>query len=186
MRPKTDLRWPAISLDLVHTQLLLKANPREARAIIRRLADSETPSRNSQIPALLSIVRDDLGYHWSYRETGTIFNVNKGTVHRIRSDAIKDIEHDIGRPPILQPDEEENVMAYITDSFQRSSPVSPKQIRADVADAFGKQVSSSWTWRFVKRHEEVLQRVTVYPRRILAWKYRRMLREFTSEIWNDM
>jgi hypothetical protein len=89
--------------------------------------------------------------------------VDKGTVHRIRSDAIKDIEHDIGRPPILQPDEEANVMAYITGSFQRSSPVSPKQVHAYVADAFGKHGSSSWTWRFVKRHEEALQRATAYP-----------------------
>jgi hypothetical protein len=54
-------------------------------------------------------------------------------------------------------------MAYITDSFQRGSAVSPKQIRAYVADAFEKQVSSSWTWRFVTRHEEVLQRATAYP-----------------------
>jgi hypothetical protein len=41
--------------------------------------------------------------------------------------------------------------------------VSPKQIRAYVANAFGKQVSSSWTWRFVKRHEEELQRATAHP-----------------------
>jgi hypothetical protein len=145
MDPKADSRAPAISLDLIRTRLILKTNSREARAIIRRLADYETPSRKSQILALLSIVRDDLGYNWSYREIGTIFNVNKGTVHRIRLDAIKDIEHDIGRPPILQPDEEANVMTYITDSFQRGSRLSPKQIRADVADAFGKQVSSSST-----------------------------------------
>jgi hypothetical protein len=96
------------------------------RAIIHRLADYETPSRNSQILTLLSIVRDDLGYNWSYREIGTISNVNKGFVHRIRSDAIKDIAHDIGRPPILQLDEEANVMGYIANSFQRGSSVSPK------------------------------------------------------------
>jgi hypothetical protein len=45
---------------------------------------------------------------------------------------------------IVQPEEEVNVMAYITDNFQHGSPVSPEQIRAYVADAFGKQVSSSW------------------------------------------
>jgi hypothetical protein len=89
--------------------------------------------------------------------------VNKGTVHRILSDAIKDIEHATGRPPILQPDEEANIMAYITDSSQRGSPVFPNQIRAHVAHAFGKQVSSSWTWRFVKRHEEALQRAMAFP-----------------------
>jgi hypothetical protein len=54
-------------------------------------------------------------------------------------------------------------MVYITDSFQRGSPMSPKQIRAYVPDAFGKQVSPLWIWRFVKRHEEVLQRATAYP-----------------------
>jgi hypothetical protein len=86
-----------------------------------------------------------------------------GTVHRIRLDAIKDIEYDIGSPPVLRPDEEANVMDYITDSFQRGSPVSPNQICAYVADAFGKQMSSSWTWRFVKRHEEALQRAAAYP-----------------------
>jgi hypothetical protein len=41
--------------------------------------------------------------------------------------------------------------------------VSPKQIRDYVADAFGKQVSSSWIWRFAKHHEEALQRATAYP-----------------------
>jgi hypothetical protein len=111
MGSKTDPRAPAISSDLIRARLLLKTNPREARVIIRRLADYETPSRNSQMLALLSIVRDDLGYNWGYREIATIFNVNKGTVHRIRSDAIKDIEHDIARSPILQPDKEANVMA---------------------------------------------------------------------------
>jgi hypothetical protein len=94
---------------------------------------------------------------------GAIFNVNKGTVRRIRSDAIQNIGHDIGRPPILQPAEEANVMAYITDSFQRGSPVFPKQIRTYLADAFGKKVSSSWTWQFAKCHEEALQRTTAYP-----------------------
>jgi hypothetical protein len=59
-----------------------------------------TPSRNSQILALLSIVRNDLGYNWIHRDIGKIFNVEKGTVHRIRSHAIRDIEHDIGHPPI--------------------------------------------------------------------------------------
>jgi hypothetical protein len=123
---KTDLRAPAISLDLIRTRLLLNTNPCEARAIIRCLADYEMPSRNFQILALLSIISDDLGYNWSFREIGTIFNVNKGTVHRIRSDAINEIEHDIGRPAILQRDEEANVMADMTDSFQRGSPVSLK------------------------------------------------------------
>jgi hypothetical protein len=162
MGPKTDSTAPAISLNLIRTRFLLKTIPREARAIIRRLADCETRSRHSQILALLSIVRDDLDYNWSYREIGTIFNVNKETVHRICSDVIKDIEHDTDRSPILQPDEEADVMAYITDSFQRGSPVSPKQIRAYVADAFGNQVSSSWTWQLAKLHEKALQRATAY------------------------
>jgi hypothetical protein len=122
---KADPRAPATSLDLIRTRLLLKTTPCEARAI-HRLADYETPSRNFQILAPLSIVRDDLDYNCSYREIGTIFNVNKGTVRRIRSDAIKDIEHDTGRPSILEPDEEANVMTYMTDSFQRGSPVSAK------------------------------------------------------------
>jgi hypothetical protein len=169
MGPKTDPRRPAISLDPIRTRLRIKTNPREARAIIRRLADYGTPSRNSQITALFSIVHDDLGYNWSYREIGTILNVNKGIVHRIRSGAIKDTEHDFGRPLILQPDEETNATAYITDSFQRGSPVSPKQIRAYAADAFGKQVSSSWTWRFVKRHNQnMIAVVAVRPNVILG------------------
>jgi Trp operon repressor len=89
------------------------------------LADYETPSRNFQIVVRLSIVRDDLDYNRSYREIGAIFNVNKGTVHRIRSDAIKHVDHDTAAL-LLQPDEKANAMAFITDSFQRGSPVSPK------------------------------------------------------------
>jgi hypothetical protein len=56
-----------------------------------------------------------------------------------------------------------NVLSYITDSFQRGFPLAPKRIRTYVADAFGKQISSSWTWRFVKHYEEALQRAAVYP-----------------------
>jgi hypothetical protein len=101
--------------------------------------------------------------------------VNKGTVHRIRSHAIKDIEHDIGRPPILQLDEEANAMAYITDNFQRGSPVSPKQIRGYVIDAFGKQVRRhrhSGLSNVMRKRSNAPRHI---PRRILAWKYQRRL-----------
>jgi hypothetical protein len=41
-------------------------------------------------------------------------------------------------------------------------PFSPKQVRQYVSETFGKEVSSSWTWRLVSRHPEVLQRATAH------------------------
>jgi hypothetical protein len=182
MGPKTDPRTPAISLDLIRTRLLLKTKPREARAIICRLADYETPSRNAQILALLSIIRDGLGYNWSYREIGTIFNVNKGTVHRIRSDAIKDFEHGIGRP--LSYSRRKKRMSWPTllivfsavhqCTRNKSAPMSLMRS----GNRFRRHGHGGLS-TVMRKRSNAPQHI---PRRILAWKYRERLREFTSEI----
>jgi hypothetical protein len=87
-----------------------------------RLADYRTPTRKSQILALLTILRDVFQYAWSYAQVGHIFDVNKGSAHRVRSQAMREIEYDTGRPPIVQPDQEAELIAYITNRFQDDSP----------------------------------------------------------------
>jgi transposase len=126
-----------------------------------RLADY--PTRNSQILALPTILRDEFQYAWSSAQMGYIFNVKKGIVHRVRSQIMREIEHDTGRPPILQPNQEAELIAYITSHFQDGSPLSPKQIRQYVSETFGKEVSSSWAWRLVSRYSGVLQHATAHP-----------------------
>jgi hypothetical protein len=96
-------------------------------------------------------------------EIGSIFGVKKGTVHRVRSDTIGDIERDTRRTTILPPDEEAHVMADIIDRFQRGASLFPKQLRAETLETFHKQVCSSGTWDLVKRHQGVLERATAHP-----------------------
>jgi hypothetical protein len=45
-------------------------------------------------------------------------------VHRSRSKAVRDIEHNAERPVIIQLDEEVNLIAYITNRLQRGAAVS--------------------------------------------------------------
>jgi hypothetical protein len=163
MGPRPDPRAPAVSLDVIRTRLLTHMSLRDARAVVRRLADYETPSRNSQILALFAILRDELNLVWSYRDMGSVFGMNKGTVYRLRLEAMRDIVHETGRPTSLTVDQEATLIAYITDCFQRGAPLSPRQIRSHVQETFEKHVSSSWTWRLVKRHPAVLQRAIAYP-----------------------
>jgi transposase len=163
MGPKRDRHAPPVPLGLICTRLTDKVSPREARAITRRLSTNETPTRAVQILALLTIVRDELQYAWSCRNIGSIFNVHKGTVHWIRSQAMRDIEHDTGRPPRLSPDHETQLTDHTRTSFESCSPVSPEQVRAYVSETFGTQASSSWTWRFVTHDQETLQQATAYP-----------------------
>jgi hypothetical protein len=113
-------------LDFIYVRLAEKLSARDARSIFRRLADYPTPTRNSQIIVLLTILCDEFQYAWSYAQVGHIFNVNKRIVHRVRSQAMREIEHDTGRPPILKPDQEAELIAYITSRFQDGSPLSPK------------------------------------------------------------
>jgi hypothetical protein len=94
---------------------------------------------------------------------GTVFEVKKGTIYRVRPKVMNDTESDTGRPLLLQPAEELRLITSIIDRFQDDSPVSPKQIRGDILEMFGKQVSSSWTWRLVKHDRGVLQRATSCP-----------------------
>jgi hypothetical protein len=56
---------------------------------------------------------------------------------------MREIEHDTGRPPIPEPDQEAELIAYITSRFQDGSPLSPKQVRQYVSETFEKEVSSS-------------------------------------------
>jgi hypothetical protein len=95
----------------------------------------ETPSRNSQTFSLLAILYDELQTDWSYRDNGGVFEVSKATVHRVRPKAMNDIEHDTGRPPLLQPAEEP---CLIADRFQGGSAVSPKQVRGYAFETFKK------------------------------------------------
>jgi hypothetical protein len=166
MGPKRDPNAAPVELTIIQTRLAQMVSAREARAITRRLSEHNAPTRNSQILAMLSITRDELQYEWSYRTIGSIFGVNKGTVHRVRSGAMREIEHDSGRPPILSPDQEADVIRQITTSYESGTPLSPKQIRAYTSKTYGKVVSSSWTWRFVLRHPEVLQRSSSMPQHI--------------------
>jgi hypothetical protein len=122
MVPKVDLTAPPTLLDFIYARFAEKLSARDARSILRGLADYPTPTRNSQILALLTILRDEFQYAWSYTQVGYIFNVNKGIVHRVRSQAMREIEHDTGRPPILQPDQEAELIPYITSRFQDGSP----------------------------------------------------------------
>jgi hypothetical protein len=75
---------------------------------------------------------------------------------------MRKIEHDTGRPPILQLDQEEKLVAYTTSRFQDGSPLSSKQVGQYVSETFGTAVSSSWTWRLVSRYQGVLQHATVH------------------------
>jgi hypothetical protein len=92
-------------------------SPREAGAITRRLGDYETSTRNSQILAPLKIIRDELQFEWSCGDIGSLFDVKEGSVHRIRSQAMRDVQHDTGRPPLLSPDQETEVIGHIARTF---------------------------------------------------------------------
>jgi hypothetical protein len=94
--------------------------------MIRRLADDPTLTRNSQILALLNMLRDEFHYAWNYAEMGCIFNVNKGIVHRIRSQAMPEVRHNVGRLPIMQSDQEAEVIACTTGRFQDCSSPPPE------------------------------------------------------------
>jgi hypothetical protein len=122
MAPKVDPSAPPTPLDFIYTRPAEKLPARDARSIRRCLADDPTPTRNSQILALLTILLDEFQYAWSYAQVEYIFNVNKGIIHRVRSQAMREIEHDTSRPPILQPDQEVELIAYITSRFQDGSP----------------------------------------------------------------
>jgi hypothetical protein len=74
-------------------------SPREARAVVRRLAEYEKPSRKSQILALLTILRDELQSDWSYRAISSVLIMTKRIVSRIRSDAMREMKYETGRPP---------------------------------------------------------------------------------------
>jgi hypothetical protein len=71
---------------------------------------------------LLTIIRDELHSDWSYRDIGSVFNVNKGIGHRIQSEAMAEMEHETGRAPLLSADQEAQVIAFITSNFEGGSP----------------------------------------------------------------
>jgi hypothetical protein len=56
----------ATPLDFIYARLAEKLSARDARSILHRLADYPTPTRNSQILALFTILRDEFQCAWSY------------------------------------------------------------------------------------------------------------------------
>jgi hypothetical protein len=148
MAPKVGPSTYPSSLNPIYARLVEKLSPSDAQCIIPRLANHPTQTRNSQILALLSIRRDEFQYMWSHAEVGRILAIDKGIVHRVCSQAMREVRHDTGISPILQRDHETEV----TSSFQDDYPFSPKQVRWYASDMSGKDVSVSWTWRLVSRY----------------------------------
>jgi hypothetical protein len=89
-----------------------------------------------------------------------IFNVNKGIVHRVRSQAMRKIEHDTGRPPTRLRSRDDCVYHQPLSGW---FPLSPKQVRQHVSETFRKEASSSWIWRLVSRYPGVFQHTTARP-----------------------
>jgi hypothetical protein len=81
MAPRPDQQAPLFPLDVIPTHRLGKVSPSEARPNVRRFADHEASSRNSQILAFFSIVRDERQYDWSLGDIGSVFELNKGSIH---------------------------------------------------------------------------------------------------------
>jgi hypothetical protein len=163
MIPSPDPRVRPVPVDIIRTRRLGKVSAREVRAIVRPLADHEPLSRNWQALALLLIIRDKLQCGCSLADIGSVFKLNKGSLHRVRSQGMGDIKHDTGIPPLLSVEEEASMITHITDRYQRSCPVCPRHARPDILQTMQKRVSSSWTWRLIRRHQEVLQCTPPYP-----------------------
>jgi hypothetical protein len=96
-------------------------------------------------------------------QIGSIFNINKGTVHRIRAQGIVDYETSIGHPTLLSPSDEDQVIEQIRTAFDGGSPLSPKQLREHVRETFAKRATRGWVWHFVRRHSEDLEHAKAYP-----------------------
>jgi hypothetical protein len=131
--------------------------------VCRRLSDFPNPSRNAQVFALASIIQDELQMKWSLAQIGSIFDIHKGTVHRIRSQGTKDYEASIGHPTLLSSNEEVQVIQQVRTSFASGCPLSPKQLREYVRESFAKHASRGWVWHFVRRHSGELDHAKAYP-----------------------
>jgi hypothetical protein len=94
MALKVDPSAAPTPLDFLYASLADKLSARDARSILRRLADYPTPTSNSRSLALLTILCEKFQYAWSYAQMGYIFNVNKEIVHRVRSQTVREFEHD--------------------------------------------------------------------------------------------
>jgi hypothetical protein len=136
MPKETDASAPLIPLDIIQTQLCERISARDARSVIRRLSELETLTHNFQFVTLRCILRDELRAEWTMTQLGSVFDINKGIVHRICSKEMADFEAHVGHPCLLSADQEGHVIEYIGTSFVSHCPVSPKQIRAHVQERY--------------------------------------------------
>jgi hypothetical protein len=63
---------------------------------------------------------------------------------------------------LLSWDQEAHLIQDITSSFEEGSPLSAKQLHADVHETFGLQRSRGWVWHLVHRHPEELEHAKAY------------------------
>jgi hypothetical protein len=78
---RQKFRWASFALDSSSRR------PAEAEAIVHGLGDTATPSRNSQILALITAHRDEVQADWTYEEIGPGLNRSKGPGNRCNHSA---------------------------------------------------------------------------------------------------
>jgi hypothetical protein len=168
MAKLNPLLHPPLPLDVIQTRLCSKLPARDVRSVCRRLSDFPAPSRNAQVFTMASIIQDELQVKWSLSQIGSIFDIKKSTIHRIRTRGIINYETCIGHPTLLSSNQDVQVIEYITTSFARGFPVSPSHS----ASMYGKRSTN-------RRHVDgssILFAVT--PRSLIMQKHiRKRMRE---------
>jgi hypothetical protein len=118
-------------LEVIRTWLAVNLSARQARAI-PRLAES----RNAQVLTLTCILCDELQSEWSMRDTGPVFYVNMGIIHRIRTKEMRYLEAGKERLTLLRSDQDNPMIEQTNNCFPERLPVSPNPVRVFISEMF--------------------------------------------------
>jgi hypothetical protein len=74
---------PPIPLDHITAKITGRVNPREERAILRRLSLETLQTRNQQIAAFTHIINSERDMNWTKGQIGIVFHTGKRQLNRV-------------------------------------------------------------------------------------------------------
>lgn len=133
----------------------------DVRYILRKYRLQIIPkSRMKQSIAIFKIIKDSNVIKTTESKIASIFEVDRGNFCRALN---KNPKTSNGRPTLLSPEYEEELLLYIYLRAECHKPCTKKDIRNYIWEQFKITVSPTWYNNFIKRHQNKIAKTIAYP-----------------------
>ena len=161
MMKKSGIPKPPLSNQELEQALKTLFSATDTRVLLRAYrALNHINTRMDQAVKLFKIAKEEMQLKITIRSFANALSVDSSDLSKKLSGKCI-LPH--GRPSVLTPDEEEELLLYIICCYEIHKPCTPKKLVEYISEQFSKTVSRSWYRYFIEKHKDKILQSVAYP-----------------------